>query len=74
MIKVSVYGVIRLQTGVSHFETEAETLRELKGMLPGVTREEAEDLLVLVNGKSVKKNYRFQEKDEVVFLSPAGGG
>lgn len=74
MIKVSMYGVVRLKTGVKHFEADAKNLKELKGMLPELTRAEAEDLLVLVNGKSVRKNYQFQEDDEVVFLSPAGGG
>lgn len=74
MIKVSIYGIARLKSGVSHFESDAKTIRELKGMLPGITRKEAEDLIVLVNGKSVKKNYHFQEHDEVAFLSPAGGG
>lgn len=74
MIRVSIYGVVRLKTGVSHFETNVKTMQELKGMLPGITRKEANDLVVLVNGKSVKKNYKFQENDEVTFLSPAGGG
>lgn len=74
MVKVSLYGVARLNAGVSHFEADADTLQELKGMLPGISRKEANDLIVLVNGKSVKKNYRFQENDNVAFLSPAGGG
>lgn len=74
MIKVSIYGVARLKAGVSHFETDAATLQDLKGMLPGISRKEANDLIVLVNGKSVKKHYHFQENDNVAFLSPAGGG
>lgn len=74
MVKVSIYGVVRLKAGVGHFEADVKTLKELKGMLPGITRKEAEDLIVLVNGKSVRKNYHFQENDEVAFLSPAGGG
>ena len=74
MIKVSLYGVIRLKAGVSHFETNVATLHELKGMLTGISRKEAKDLIVLVNGSTVKKNYRFKDEDEVVFLAPAGGG
>lgn len=74
MIQVSIYGVARLKSGVSHFETNVKTLDDLKGMLPGITRKEANDLVCLVNGKSVKKSYCFNDQDEVVFLSPAGGG
>ena len=30
VIKVSLYGVIRLQAGVAHFESDARTLEELR--------------------------------------------
>ena len=50
------------------------TLHDLKGMLPGISRKEADDLLVLINGGKAKKHYRFKNGDTVVFLSPAGGG
>ncbi|MBR3840768.1 MAG: MoaD/ThiS family protein [Erysipelotrichales bacterium] len=74
MIKVSLYGVIRLQAGISHFESTASTLSELKEKIPNVSRKEADDLIVLVNGTAVKKKYKFKDGDEVVFMSPAGGG
>ena len=77
MISVQLYGVVRLQAGVAKLEldeAQVKTLHDLKGMLPGISRKEANDLLVLVNGSSVKKSYRFQNGDNVVFLSPAGGG
>lgn len=74
MITVQIYGVARLQAGIGSFTSEAKTLQELKGMLPNISRKEAEDLVVLVNGSGVRKSYRFREGDIVVFLSPAGGG
>ena len=74
MIKVKFYGVIRLSAGVKEFETNVATLEELKGILPGISRKEANDLIVLVNGEAVKKSYRFKDADEVAFLAPAGGG
>ena len=55
-------------------ETRVKTLQDLKGVLPNISRKEANDLLVLVNGGRVKRNYRFQNGDIVVLLSPAGGG
>ena len=77
MINVQLYGVVRLKTGVAKLEldeNQVKTLRDLKGMLPGISRKEANDLLVLVNGSRVKNHYRFCDGDLVIFLSPAGGG
>lgn len=74
MIRVKIFGVVRLKAGVSGFETNVKTLNELQGIIPGISRKEAKDLVVLVNGKSVKKSYHFQDGDEVCLLAPAGGG
>ena len=77
MIEVQLYGVARLQAGTAKLEldeAQVKTLHDFKGMLPNISRKEANDLLVLVNGGSVKRNYRFQNGDNVVLLSPAGGG
>lgn len=74
MIEVQLFGVARLKAGVPSFITNVQTLDELKGMLPGISRKEANQLVVLVNGSSVGKRYRFQDGDIDVFLSPAGGG
>ena len=77
MIEVQLYGVARLQAGTAKLlldENQVKTLHDLKGVLPHISRKEANDLLVLVNGGKVKRSYRFQNGDIVVLLSPAGGG
>lgn len=74
MVRVKIFGVARLKAGVPSFESDAETLQELWKTVPGLTRKEAKDLLAFVDGKSVGKKYRFQDGDEVVLMSPAGGG
>ena len=77
MIEVQLYGVARLQAGTAKLEldeNQVKTLHDLKGVLPNISRKEANDLLVLVNGGRVKRSYRFQNGDIVVLLSPAGGG
>lgn len=74
MIKVRVFGVTRLKTGVGSFETDVKTLNELMDGISGLSRREAKDLVILVNGKPVSRFYRFKDGDEVVLLSPAGGG
>lgn len=74
MVRVKLYGVVRLKAGICGFETNVGSLRELRGMIPGVSRKEAMDLVTMVNGKQVLKNAALKDGDEVVFLSPAGGG
>lgn len=73
-VKVRLYGVIRLKTGVTGFETEAGTLEELQKQIPGVTLKEAKDLIVLVNGEKAGRRCKLKTGDEVVLMSPAGGG
>lgn len=74
MIEVKIFGVARLKTGEGTFYREAETVNELLGSIPNITRKEASDLVLLVNGETVSGRYRFRDGDKVVLLSPAGGG
>ena len=74
MVRVRIYGVARLNAGVAGFDSDAADIHELLGKIPGIPRKEAKDLVVLVNGKTVPKHYKFREGDEVALLAPAGGG
>ena len=74
MIEVKIYGVVSLKTNVESLKTNVKNVDELLGIIPGLSRKEAKDLVLLVNGKSVKKNYEFKDGDQVALLSPAGGG
>ena len=74
MIEVKIYGVVSLKTNVESLKTNVKNVDELLGIIPGLSRKEAKDLVLLVNGKSVKKNYEFKDGAQVVLLSPAGGG
>lgn len=51
MVKVKLFGVARLKTGVSEFEADVHTMDELKNSVPGMTKSEVKDLVILVNGK-----------------------
>lgn len=74
MVKVKLFGVARLKSGVKEFEADIHTMEELKNSVPGMEKKEVRDLVILVNGKSVSRWYRLKDGDEVVMLSPAGGG
>ena len=73
-IHVKIFGVARLKAGIGSFDTDVATLDELMDAIPGIPRKEAKDLVVLVNGRSAGRRYRFSEGDEVALLAPAGGG
>ena len=74
MVQVKIFGVARLKAGVGNFEREVETVDELLGVIPNMTKKEAKDLVLLVNGKPAGRRYHFRDGDEVVLLAPAGGG
>lgn len=74
MVQVKIYGVARLKAGVGTFERDASTADELLGMIPNITKKEAKDLVLLVNGKPAGRHTRLKDGDVVVLLAPAGGG
>lgn len=74
MVQVRMFGMARFQSGVKSFECDAKTVNELMNQVPNMKRRDVRDLVILVNGKSVSKRYRFKEGDEVVLMSPIGGG
>ncbi len=74
MIRVKIFGVTRLQTGISSFESDAGNVSELMEQIPGLSKKEAKDLVIMINGKPAKRWQKFQDGDEVALLSPAGGG
>ena len=74
MVRVKIFGTARLKAGVGTFERDAKNVDELLDVIPNLTRKEAKDLVLLVNGKPAGKRYRFRDGDVVVLLAPAGGG
>ncbi len=74
MVRVKLFGTARLKAGVGTFEREVRSVDELMDCIPNITRREAKDLVLLVNGKPAGRRSRLKDGDEVVFLSPAGGG
>ena len=74
MVRVKIFGVARLKAGTGTFERDVETVDELLEQIPNMTKKEAKDLVLLVNGESVGRRYRFRDGDEAVLLAPAGGG
>lgn len=83
MIKVKMFGVIRLGSGVKEFEckvTEAPTVEACFDVLniksaPDKDKFTFNDSQVFVNHtRTTKKNFALKDGDEVWLMSPAAGG
>ena len=79
-VKVKMFGVIRLGSGIKETECNADTLQEtfdyVNSIAPAGTKEiKFNDAIVFINGKRVsKKKYALNDGDEVWLMSPASGG
>ncbi|MBQ0013706.1 MAG: MoaD/ThiS family protein [Clostridia bacterium] len=83
MIKVKMFGVVRLGSGVKEFEcslSEAPTVSACFDVLniksaPGSDKFTFGDSQVFVNHtRTTKKNFALKDGDEVWLMSPAAGG
>jgi molybdopterin converting factor small subunit len=77
-----LFGSLRLAAGLGELNVEAETVAEMLAVVatrcPDVTENEIRRSAIFVNGKSIAELTGFRTKlkagDEVLLMSPAGGG
>lgn len=80
MIKIKLFGTLRLKTGCKSLEAEfsdALTVKDACQCLAdetGISAKEVRKSIIAVNGKPAKHTAALQDGDEVSFFSPAGGG
>lgn len=84
MVNVKLFGLLRLDTGIKEFDTEAKTVGELCDILLAkakqadvhtkVTIKNVQGCAVLVNGKTASKRTKLADGDKVVFMSMVAGG
>lgn len=82
MVKVKLFGLLRLDSGVKEFTAEAKTVKELYPKLMelakhngnNITAKNINSSAVLVNGQQANKNTKLCDGDEVVFMSMVAGG
>ncbi len=80
MVKVKMFGVIRLGSGVKELECEASKVSDAFDALniksaPSADKFTFDDAIVFVNGKRIsKKKFPLKDGDEVWLMSPASGG
>ena len=84
MVKVKLFGLFRLDTGIKEVELEALSvsglypllLDEAKRVKPDtkVTSKDIDGCIVVINGVQSKKTSKLKDGDEVMLMSPVCGG
>lgn len=77
MIKAKLFGVLRLNSGISTMLVEADRVGDVIKKIAetgNADQKELKQCVILVDGKRATPHTRLCDGNEVVFLSPAGGG
>ena len=84
MVKVKLFGLLRLDTGLKELEMEANSVKELYPLIleaahsarPGtaVTLKDMDGCIVMINGGQGKKGRKLAPGEEGMVRSPVGGG
>ena len=84
MVKVKLFGLFRLDTGLKEVTVEAGSVRELYPLLLAeakkakpetkVTAKDIDGCIVMINGKPGRKSSKLHDGDEVMLMSPVCGG
>ena len=84
MVKVRLFGLFRLDTGLKEVNAEASTVKELYPILLAearrvkpntiITAADIDGCIVMINGKQGKKSSKLKDGDEVYLMSPVCGG
>lgn len=77
MVRVKFFGVMRLNMGISTISVEADRVGGVIDKIAATGKAEKSELkkcMIFVEGKRARVQTRLRDGNEIVFLSPAGGG
>ena len=84
MVKVKLFGLFRLDTGLKEVTVDAGSVRELYPLLLAeakkvkpetkVTAKDIDGCIVIINGRPGRKSSKLHDGDEVMLMSPVCGG
>lgn len=77
MVKIKLFGTLRLKTGFKGMEADITSVREAWQLLSdqtGLPAKEFRKCIISVNGQQSKASAKLQEGDELALFSPSGGG
>ena len=84
MVKVKLFGMLRLDSGLKELELEAATVKELYPQIlaeaiiarPGtrISPKDIDGCIIMINGVQGKKSSVLNDGDTVMLMSPVCGG
>jgi len=84
MVKVKLFGLFRLDTGIKELELEASCVKDLypklleeaKNVNPKtkISSKDIDGCIVVINGVQSKKSASLKDGDTVMLMSPVCGG
>jgi molybdopterin converting factor small subunit len=77
MVKIKLFGTLRLKTGFKETEADISSIREAWEILSEATDTPAKEFrkcIVALNGKPCKASAKLSDGDEITLFSPSGGG
>ena len=78
MIKIKLFGTLRLKTGFKGLEADPQnvtTVKEACALMAdntGMTPAKFKNCVIMLNGKQAKISSKVSDGDELVFLAPSG--
>ena len=82
MVTVKLFGLLRIDSGVKEFASQAKTVKELHAELiqlaakqgNAITEKNIKSCALMINGQQADKNTKLKDGDQVVFMSMVAGG
>lgn len=77
MVKIKLFGTLRLKTGFREMEADITNIREAWSLISdatGIPTKEFKKCIAAVNGKPCKTYVKLKDGDELTLFSPSGGG
>jgi len=77
MVKIKLFGTLRLKTGFKEMEADISSIREAWPLLSeatGLPAREFKKCITALNGKPCKASVKLSDGDEITLFSPSGGG
>ena len=82
MVKIKLFGLLRLDSGVKEFEAEVSSVKDIYPLLiekaqqngKNITVKDIKSSAVLVNGQQIGRNKKLKDGDQVIFMSVVAGG
>ena len=77
MVKIKLFGTLRLKTGFQEIEADISSIKEAWPLLSEATNlptKEFKKCIIALNGKPCKASVKISDGDEITLFSPSGGG